>query len=285
MNILNAAAVQYGLADIDSEEQFWTGITFKARQAVEQGVDLIVFPEYMTAHLLSLKPTMSHEDACIYLDHITGAYIDFFERFSRELNLMILAGTHICRENEGFVNKAFLFFPDGRMVTQNKLHLTPEERNRWSLIEGDRLDVFETDWGKMAILTCYDIEFPELARSAAVNGAELILCPSYTDTAYGYHRVRHCCQARAIENQLFVILSGIVGSLTERRPQIDHGYCQAGLFTPCDFPFNPEGFIQIGETNHDGVVIGSIEFAQLQQNRVAGVVAPFYDRRPGLYRL
>ena len=283
MKTLIVATVQYGLTDIKTEEQFWAGITVKAREAVENGADLIVFPEYVTAHLLSLKPLMAHEEACKYLDSYTASYIDFFERCSRELNVTILGGTHICRENEGYVNKAFLFFPDGRIETQNKLHLTSEERNRWSLTGGDKLHVFETVWGKISILTCYDIEFPELARLAAVSGAMLILCPSYTDTAFGYHRVRHCCQARAIENQLFVILSGLVGSLPEGLPQVDQGYCQAGVFTPCDFPFNEEGVIQVGETNRDMVVIAAVELDMLQVNRVSGVVSPFYDRRPELY--
>lgn len=283
MKTLIVATVQYGLTDIKTEEQFWVGITVKAREAVENGADLIVFPEYVTAHLLSLKPLMVHEEACKYLDSYTASYIHFFERCSRELNVTILAGTHICRENEGYVNKAFLFFPDGRLETQNKLHLTSEERNRWSLTGGDKLNVFETVWGRISILTCYDIEFPELARLAAVSGAVLILCPSYTDTAFGYHRVRHCCQARAIENQLFVVLSGLVGSLPEGLPQVDQGYCQAGVFAPCDFPFNEEGVVQVGETNRDMVVIAAVELDMLQVNRVSGVVSPFYDRRPELY--
>lgn len=283
MNTLTIATVQYGLSNTLTIQLFWTRLTAKIREAAELGAELIIFPEYMTAHLLSFEPIMSHEEACRHLDSYTEEYIEFFQRCSREWDIIIVGGSHICREKNGFVNKAFLFFPDGRIETQNKLHLTPEEQNLWSLVEGDTLHVFETKWGLVCLLTCYDIEFPELARIAAQRGVELILCPSYTDTSYGYHRVRHCCQARAIENQLFVALSGMVGRLPLVRPQVDQGYCQAGVFSPCDIPFNDQGVIEVGEPNRDMIVFAVLDFAKLRLNRMHGVVAPFYNRRPALY--
>ncbi|WP_187273902.1 nitrilase-related carbon-nitrogen hydrolase [Paenibacillus sp. N3.4] len=284
MRKITLASVQYGLSDLQSKEQFWDGLASKIREAAEKGANLVVFPEYVTAHLLSLEPTMTNEEACVYLDSCTERYVRFFQHCSQEWQVLILGGTHVCKEEKGFVNKAFLFFPDGRMETQNKIHLTPEEQVRWPLTAGDELSVFETAWGLVAILTCYDIEFPELARAAAERGAELILCPSYTDNASGYSRVRFCAQARAIENQLFVVVSGLVGALAEGRPQVDQGYCQAGLFTPCDSPFAQDGVERVGKLNEDMVVMAEIDFAKLCENRRGGAVAPFYDRRPNLYK-
>jgi len=291
MNKLTIAMTQYGLTDISSEEQFWAGIAEKIRDAAEQGAGMIVFPEYMTAHLLSLMPPMLHDEACHELDRKTDEYVRFFKALSKETGIAILAGTHICKASgeeagagaKDYVNRAFLFFPDGRIETQNKVHLTPEEQIRWPLAPGDSLNVFDTVWGKMAILTCYDIEFPELARAAALRGVELILCPSYTDSSYGYHRVRYCCQARAVENQLFVALSGLVGALSEERPQVDTGFSQAGLFAPCDLPFEPDGIVQTGDANIDMTVLAEADFHMLRENRARGAVAPFYDRKPELY--
>jgi predicted amidohydrolase len=283
MKNLTIATTQYGLTDIANEEQFWSGISAKIRDAAEQRAELIVFPEYLTAHLLSLEPTMMHDEACHYLDQHTDKYLRFFGQQSKEWNIAILGGTHICRENSQFVNKAFLFFPDGRIEMQSKLHLTPEEQIRWPLTAGDELNVFDTEWGRISILICYDIEFPELARVAALRGAELLLCPSYTENSYGYHRVRHCCQARAIENQVFVVLSGLVGALSEDRNQVDHGYSQAGVFTTCDTPFFEDGIIQVGEVGRDMTVFAKLDYSLLRENRARGGVAPFYDRRPALY--
>lgn len=282
MNSLTIAATQYGLTNLESEEQFWQGLNAKISEASEQGASLLLFPEYLTAHLLSLEPALTNEAACQRLDEYTAKYVQFFAQRSKESNIAILAGTHICKEEKGFVNKAFLFFPNGRVETQSKIHLTPEEQ-KWPLARGDELNVFDTEWGRVSILTCYDIEFPELARAAAVQGAELLLCPSYTDSAFGYYRVRHCCQARAVENQLFVALSGLVGVLVEGRPQVDQGYCQAGLFTPCDIPFAPDGIVRLGEVNEDMIVFAEADFSKLRDNRERGAVAPFYDRRPSLY--
>jgi predicted amidohydrolase len=280
---ITIAATQYGLTDITTEDQFWVGVSTKIQDAAEKGSSIIVFPEYLTAHLLSIAPTMLHEEACEHLDLYTEKYLQFFEQQSREWNIAILGGSHICREAGEFVNKAFMFFPDGRIETQSKLHLTPEEQIRWPLTAGDELNVFNTEWGRVAILTCYDIEFPEIARVAAIRGADLILCPSYTDTSYGYHRVRHCCQARAIENQVFVVMSGLVGSLAEDRPQVDQGYCQAGVFTPCDVPFFEDGIMEVGELNRDMNIYAELNFHMLRENRERGAVAPFFDRRPELY--
>lgn len=278
------AAVQYSLTGITDEAAFWQKITATIQEAAGRGADLIVFPEYMTAHLLGFTEEMDHEAACRYLDSYTEDYIALMQKNSREQGLMILGGTHICKENGKFFNKAFLFFPDGRIETQSKLHLTPEEQTRWPLAAGDSLNIVETSWGKLAMLTCYDIEFPELARLAADQGAELLLCPSYTDTSFGYYRVRLCAQARAIENQLFVVLSGIIGELSEDRPQVDRGYCQAGLFTPCDVPFAEDGILETGELNQDMFVMAELDFSMLRTNREQGLVAPFYDRRPDLYK-
>ncbi|MFC4598281.1 carbon-nitrogen hydrolase family protein [Cohnella hongkongensis] len=311
MTKLTVAAAQYGLTDIRNEEQFWTRLADKTRDAAERGAELIVFPEYTTTHLLSLEPPMSHEEACAYLDRRTGEYMRFFGALSRETGIAILAGTHVCKGNgekegaglsdldgegagagagevmddgpRGFVNRAFLFFPDGRVEGQSKIHLTPEEQRHWPLAPGTGLNVFDTPWGKTAILICYDVEFPELARAAALQGAETILCPSYTDSAFGYYRVRHCSQARAVENQLFVVLSGLVGALSEERPQVDAGYSQAGAFAPCDYPFVPDGVLAAGETNVDASVIAELDYDLLRENRTRGGVAPFYDRKPDVY--
>ncbi|SFK95792.1 Predicted amidohydrolase [Paenibacillus sp. 1_12] len=283
MTTLTIATIQYALTDIHSSEHYWELLAERLQEAVKQGADLVVFPEYVTAHLLSLVPVMDNEEACRYLDSFTSVYRDFFHYQSRATNMVIAAGSHICKEEDDYVNTAFIFFPDGRVETQNKFHLTPEEKHRWLLKSGNSLNVMDTQWGKVAILTCYDIEFPEIARIAAARGVELILCPSYTDSAAGYHRVRHCCQARAVENQLFVALSGIVGSLPVGRPQIDEGHCQAGVFAPCDVPFPSDGILKAGRLNENMAVYTTIDFDELHKNRKHGVVAPFYDRRPDLY--
>ncbi|MZP28635.1 acyltransferase [Heliobacterium undosum] len=273
-----AHVVQYGIKPIASKEDFWRRVEAQIRQAQKEGSSFVLFPEYLTGHLLALVPAMDHDEACRYLDEHTGEYLSAFRRFSRDTGMIILGGTHIIREGGCFYNTAFLFFPDGRVEKQAKVHLTPEERRAWKLSAGDQFQVFDTPLGRLAILICYDIEFPEAARQVADEGATIILCPSYTDGADGYWRVRHCCQARAIENQVYVALSGIVGKLPQV-PQMDAGWCRAGFFAPCDYPFPDDGVLALGRTNVHMSVRGVLSPERLQENRESGKVAPFFDRR------
>lgn len=279
------AVVQYAIGPLKNEQAFWSRIRRYIDKAMEQQAKLVVFPEYLTGHLLALHPQVTNEQACEILHSYTSTYKERFSAWSRETGLLLLAGTHIHREEapEGkYYNEAFLFFPDGRVERHKKVHLTPEEQRAWPLQAGDRLDVFTTPLGRIGIQVCYDIEFPEGTRIMADQGAELILCPSYTDAAAGYYRVRNCSQARAVENQLYVALSGLVGSMPSV-DQVDAGYCQAGVFAPCDRPFPPDGILAQGPLNRSSVVTGSADLQLLQINRTDGGVAPFYDRRPELY--
>ncbi|WP_158289519.1 carbon-nitrogen hydrolase family protein [Paenibacillus flagellatus] len=283
------AAVQYGIGPLRSENEFWNRIRRHIAKAEAEEARVIVFPEYMTGHLLSLASPMSNVEACEYLHRFTDEYKSRFTRLSRETGMLILAGTHIHRdgapteaESHAYYNEAFLFFPDGRIEGHKKNHLTPEERRSWPLLPGDRYAVHDTDIGRVAIQICYDIEFPEGSRILADMGADIILCPSYTDAAAGYWRVRHCSQARAIENQLYVALSGIVGSMPDVA-QVDEGYCQAGIFAPCDRPFPPNGILAAGTVNRNTIVCADADLERLAENRSLGAVSPYFDRRPDLY--
>ena len=78
---------------------------------------------------------------------------------------------------------------------------------------GDELKIFDTDVGKIGILVCFDVEFPELSRLLVDRGMQILFVPFLTDTKNGYLRVRRCAQARAIENECYVAISGSVGNL------------------------------------------------------------------------
>jgi predicted amidohydrolase len=111
---------------------------------------------------------------------------------------------------------------------------------RGQLKGGSSVDVIQTDIGPIGVLICYESEFPELGGRLVDEGARIIFVPFCTDNRQGYMRVRYCAQARAIENQCFVVLSGNVGNL----PGVDNmdvQYAQSCILTPCDFPFARDG--------------------------------------------
>lgn len=94
-----------------------------------------------------------------------------------------------------------------------KVHVTPDEIKSWGLSGGKMVQTFDTDCAKIGILICYDVEFPELSRIMADQGMQILFVPFLTDTQNGYSRVRVCAQARAIENECFVVIAGSVGNL------------------------------------------------------------------------
>jgi predicted amidohydrolase len=171
-----------------------------------------------------------------------------------------------------------LFAPSGQHGIQRKLHMTRFEAEEWFVSPGTHLRVFETDIGRLAVNVCYDVEFPELARAAARLGAYILVAPSCTDDRQGYLRVRYCAQARAIENQLYVIQSCTVGSLP-MVPAVSLNYGQAAILTPSDFSFSRDGILAEGVPNQESMVIGELNLTTIQETRASGTVLPLRDSR------
>jgi len=129
--------------------------------------------------------------------------------------LYIIAGTHPVIQQGELSNAAHLFTPNGRIFRQKKVHLTQTEKGPYQMSTGHGFYVYHTDYGRIAILVCYDVEFPEAARILAEAGAQIVFVPSCTDKRQGFCRVRYCAQARASENQIYIAMTGTVGNLPE----------------------------------------------------------------------
>lgn len=195
-------------------------------------------------------------------------------------------------ESDRVHNQAMVFGPAGTVGIQHKLHMTRFETEEWIVSPGEILRVFETNFGRIAIAICYDVEFPEIARAAAREGASILVVPSCTDDRQGFWRVRYCAHARAIENQLYVICSGTVGSLP-MVPAVSLNYGQASILTPSDFAFSRDGILAEGNPNQEMMVIGELNLKTIVETRASGTVLPLHDSlrtgsvvaRPELVRL
>ncbi|AYA76644.1 acyltransferase [Bacillus sp. Y1] len=276
------SAVQYHLHTISSFEDFAAQCEHYIKTAQEFGSDFILFPEFFTTQLLSIGDESGKALSINDLPKFTEKYIDLFKNFASETGMHIIGGTHVLERQGKLFNVAHLFYPDGRVEEQAKLHITPTEVEEWNMSAGDGLRVFETDKGRIAMLTCYDIEFPEIVRMAKAKGADVIFCPSCTDDRHGFHRVRYTSHARAIENQIYVVLTGTVGSL----PTVDFmrgNFGQAVVITPNDVPFPPQGIMVQGEINDDMIVTADLDLDLLYEVREKGSVTTWRDRRIDLY--
>ena len=149
---------------------------------------------------------------------------------------------------------------------------------------GSKLEVFETDAGRIGILICYDIEFPELTRLMSEKGVQIVFVPFWTDTKNGYLRVRRCAQARAIENECYVAITGSVGNLP-RVDNVDIQYSQAAVFSPSDFAFPHDAVMAESTPNTEMTLIVDLDLDKLKLLRNEGSVTNYKDRRLDLYQI
>ena len=280
---LRVSAVQYHLQTIRSFEDFAKQSEHYIKTAEEFGAEFVLFPEFFTTQLMSIGNNQGNALTINELPNFTEQYRDLFLSFAKQTKMHIIGGTHVIRKGDRLYNVAHLFYPDGRIAEQPKLHITPTEVKEWKMTPGESFQVFETDKGTIAMLTCYDIEFPEIVRMAKAKGADVIFCPSCTDDRHGFHRVRYTSHARAVENQIYVVTTGTVGSL----PTVDFmraNFGQAAIITPNDIPFPPRGILAEGEINQDMIVTADLDLELLYQVRESGSVTTWRDRRTDLYQ-
>ncbi|MDR9796864.1 carbon-nitrogen hydrolase family protein [Aeribacillus sp. FSL K6-2848] len=276
---IRVSAVQYHLHSIGSFEDFANQVTHYVKTAEEFDADFVLFPEFFTTQLLSIP---NQKQTIQNLPHYTDRYYSLFTSLAKETGMHIIGGTHIIEKEGRLYNTAHLFYPDGRIAEQAKLHLTPTEVKEWHLTPGETVQIFETEKGKIAMLTCYDIEFPEIVRIVRGMGADVVFCPSCTDDRHGFQRVRYTSHARTIENQIYVVTTGTVGSL----PTVDFmraNFGQAAVITPNDVPFPKNGILMEGEINHDMIITADLDLSLLYKVRENGSVTTWRDRRFDLY--
>jgi predicted amidohydrolase/ribosomal protein S18 acetylase RimI-like enzyme len=274
--------VQYGMRRVSGFEDFARQCEYFVDVASDYRSDFVLFPQLLTTQLFPLVEASRPGLAARELARFTEPYLELFTRLAIKYNVNILGGSHLVLEGEKLHNAAYLFRRDGTLSRQLKLHISSGERRWWGVTPGDRLEVFETDRGRIAILIGYDIEFPELGRMAADQGAQILFVPSNTDERSAYLRVRYCAQARCIENEVYVAVSGAVGNL----PFVDHAdvhYAQSGIYTPSDISFARDGVAGECTPNIETVVIHDVDLELLKRHRRTGTVHTWMDRRPELY--
>lgn len=268
MTILRVAAAAFPMTPIADEAQWRERFLGACRFAADGGAHLIVFPEYVTAPLRTLDATW---------DRWTDTWLETAREAATSCRLHVLAGTHLVSDGRRQRNRAALVAPNGSTVFQDKLHPTPWERS-WDLEPTRQLAIHRIAGARVAVLICYDIEFPELARAAAQAGAEVLLVPSWTDDRHGFLRVRRCAAARCIEDHVYVVHAPVVGGLPSL-PGFEQACGEAGILTPCDTAFAPEGLAASGGWNQPETVLADLDLVRLRTARRSGTVTPLSDAR------
>ena len=281
---VRVCAAQYLMRTIRAWEEFEESVEFFVETASAAHCHFLVLPEYVTYQLFSIMPKSDMRQMVRELAGMTERYIAMFTRLAQQHNLYIIGGSHPVERDGLLYNTAHLFTPTGHVYTQDKLHITPSERNESDIQPGDIIRVFDTPLARIAIQICYDIEFPEVSRLLTLAGAEIIFVPFYTDEKNAYYRVRYCAQARAVENFLYVVITGNVGNLRTKIGSFMN-YSQAAVLTPSDYAFPERGLEGEADPNVEAVVISELALGALVQQRQIATVRPLHDRRPDLYTL
>jgi len=281
---IRICVVQYQMRSVKNFGEFAQQCEFFLDTASDYKCDFVLFPELFTTQLLSCVEATRPGQAARRLADFTPQYLDMFTEMAVKYDVNVIGGSQFVVEHDTLYNTSYLFRRDGSIGKQYKIHITPSERKWWGITPGDKIEVFETDCGVIGIQVCYDIEFPELTRIAAQKGAQIIFVPFNTDTRHGYLRVRHCAQARCIENHLYVAISGCTGNL----PFVENAdihYAQSGIFTPADAEFARDAVAAECNPNVETLIIHDLDFQQLRRHRETGTVQNWNDRRRDLYRI
>ncbi len=282
--VVRLGLIQWQMRPYETVEDLMEQAEFFIDAVSGYRADFALFPEFFNAPLMAENNHLSEPEAIRELAKHTEAIVYKFSEFSISYNINIICGSMPEIKDGTLYNVGYLCRRDGTIERYEKLHVTPDEVKVWGMVGGSELKAFDTDCGKIGILICYDVEFPELSRLLADEGIDILFVPFLTDTQNGYSRVRHCAQARAIENECYVAIAGSVGNLPKVH-NMDIQFAQSMVFTPCDFAFPSNGIKAEATPNAEMILLADVDLDLLRELNKAGSVRNLQDRRKDLFDL
>lgn len=268
---VSIAAAQYPL-DAAASFDAWTGkVSRWVADGAASGAQLLVFPEYGAIEVAATRGAAVTSDLAATLAAVSDAQAEMarvWSTLAARHRVHILAPSGPERREQSYVNATRLFAPGGSIGVQEKLILTPFER-QWGMAAGRGQRVFETALGRIGIAICYDSEFPLLVRALAEAGADIVLIPSCTEHASGFYRVRTSAMARALENQIATVMSPTIAEAAWS-PAVDRNYGAAGIFVPADVALSMNGILAEGVANAPGWITAAVDLAALVRLRETG---------------
>ncbi|SNR40047.1 Predicted amidohydrolase [Hymenobacter mucosus] len=274
--------VQWQMRATQNLEDFFQQMEFFVDTVSGYKADCVLFPEFFNAPMMALTNEESPAVAIRSMAAFTEPIKTKMMELAVSYNINVIAGSMPLYDDGKLYNVSYLCRRDGTVDEQYKLHVTPDEASYWGMRGGDKLKCFDTDFGKIGILICYDAEFPELARMLSDEGMKILFVPFWTDTKNAYQRVRLCAQARAIENECYVAITGSVGNLP-RVENMDIQYSQSAVFSPSDFAFPHDAIVAEATPNTEMTLIADLDLDLLKDLNTSGAVRNLRDRRKDLY--
>ena len=254
MGVFKAAAVQ--MRSGTSVDRNAADMERLIREAAAQGATYIQTPE-MTGALLRDKEAR----AASFVSEDRDLVVSTARRLASELGIFLHIGsTAILRADGKIANRALLFSPEGKtLASYDKIHMFDVDldngeswRESAAYEPGTQAVVSEVNGAKLGFAVCYDLRFPQLFRSEALAGAEILTVPAAFTRQTGEAHWHVLLRARAIENGAFVIAAAQGGLHEDGRETYGHSLI-----------IDPWGRV-LAEANHDepGVIVAEIDPSQ-----------------------
>jgi predicted amidohydrolase len=272
---IRVAAVNWKLRHVRRDSEFFGHFYDLVEKAHAAGAAIIVVPELMVLELLHLEPKLKEVDVPRYLMQYSDAIEAWIQRISENSGLVLVGGSHFKETPEGIVNACAIGHPSLGLVIGAKNNLTQYEKEMWGLATGNSL--VKLPDRRVGVTICYDSEFPEAGRALAEEGVTIQCVPAFTETAHGFHRVRYSCHARAVENQVYVVHSSLVGDLG--REPVPGTYGSSAILAPPLSQFPANGILAETPVNEEEIVIADLDMDLLEEARATGDVRNWHDRK------
>ena len=239
-------------------------------QAAGAGAEVVVLPELTQSGYMF----ESAEEAAALAIAPDDALIGEWAALAQEHDLVLAAGFAERGEDGSTYNSAVLIDASGVRAVYRKLHLWDREK-LWFQPGAELPPVLDTRVGRVSMVICYDLEFPELTRTVALGGAQLLLVPTNWPLMERPEGERPAealiAMTTARINHMAVACADRIG--------VERGQAWTGGTTIAD----AEGWVA-GETRDPEMVIADVDLSVALDKRFTELADSFADRRPELYR-
>lgn len=271
------SSAQFSIRPLRSKEEFWERVNAFVDEAIAAKSALIVFPEYFSLSWYLMGESGNFRDCILKKQKNQEEFVFRFQEISQKYSIAIVAGTNPNVNGNNIQNRSWIFQKGETPLYQDKVNMTRFENEEWNIQNGDpRFQTFRVHDILCGVAICYDVEFPSYTSAAAKAGVELLLVPTCTDDVHGYWRVRHCAEARTIENQCFVATSSLVGG-NEAWPEISYHFGGGIIGSPSDIGFPEGGVISESKPNDEVCIHGELNLVRLREIRKNGTVLNLQD--------
>lgn len=260
---INIAAAQM-LIKQQTFDEFASNMRRLVKQAKDQDAEIIVFPEDNSVNLIDDLPW--NKQSIIKLSEYYSQTKNLVVNLAKEYKMIVIGGTIAKNDNGKISNSILVGLPNGQLIENDKIYLTPEERNVGYNKFGKDILLLNCNGVKIAILICYTSEFPNISLELAKIKPDIIIVPSYTNDLYGLNRVHTAMKMLSIQNFAYGVVVGMASGFDKQNTQGIDGVSQILFTSPQNKAF-VLNHLSKGNFNKEDVVVEKLDITKLHQAR------------------